>query len=366
MKIFKVIISTICIGIGLFVLLQVVDMSYIIAKWEQQKGTDYVIDLSELGEEDHIDPNELGPIQLLPDKELKSDTSIINVLLIGDDGEGRGQGENSRGGSDSMMIATIDMKHHKLKLTSLMRDCYVEVPGTDKKGKSIGARKLNVAYTIGGATLLLDTLEHNFKIKIDNYAVINFKVFREVIDYIGGVDINLSSQEALYLRGRNEVNSSERRNIKEGVNNLKGQAALEYARARGKNQKGNYIGSFTYIDENGEKSKPLSDDFARTARQRYLLETLYKQMKDQGLLTLKGIASRFIDNIWTNISLNDLISYMEKALYIGTEKIEQLQIPLKNAYEDKKVGSSGAQVLYMNGENFEKNINGLRSFIYED
>ena len=87
--------------------------------------------------------------------------------------------------SDSMMIATIDIKHNKLKVTSLMRDMYVDIPG-------YGRNKLNAAYSFGGIKLLYKTLATNFGISMDGYAEVSFDAFVNVIDQIGGVTLELT------------------------------------------------------------------------------------------------------------------------------------------------------------------------------
>ena len=97
-----------------------------------------------------------------------SDSDIINILLVGADknpDEQNTDGASRR--SDSMMIATLDMKHKKLKVTSLMRDMYVAIPGH-------GSQKLNAAYSLGGIKLLYETIVSNFGIKMDGYAEVNF------------------------------------------------------------------------------------------------------------------------------------------------------------------------------------------------
>ena len=112
------------------------------------------------------------------------DDNITNILLIGSDGRTL----NERGRSDAMMIATIDEKHKKIKLTSLARDTYVKIPGK-------GYEKLNHAYSYGGATLLMETIENNFGVGITSYVNVNFASFIDIIDALGGITINVKSSE---------------------------------------------------------------------------------------------------------------------------------------------------------------------------
>ena len=104
--------------------------------------------------------------------DVKFDNDVVNILLVGSD---RRSDETEAGRSDSSMIATINMKTKELKLTSLMRDMYVDIPGH-------GRNKLNSAYSFGGVDLLYKTIAQNFDIKIDKYCVVDFSTFEKVIN----------------------------------------------------------------------------------------------------------------------------------------------------------------------------------------
>ena len=103
----------------------------------------------------------------------------MNILLVGSN---RRSDEEAAGRSDSSMIATIKFKTKELKLTSIMRDIYVEIPGH-------GRDKLNSAYAYGGVELLYQTIAKNFGIKIDKYCVVDFDTFEKVINEVGGIKI---------------------------------------------------------------------------------------------------------------------------------------------------------------------------------
>ena len=117
------------------------------------------------------------------------DKDIINILLIGADSR---EEWNDSGRSDSTMIATLDLKHGQLKLTSLMRDMYIDIPGHEKN-------RFNAAYKFGGVALLNETIAQNFNVRLDGYVIVDFKAFRDVIDELGGVQIPLTELEAQYL-----------------------------------------------------------------------------------------------------------------------------------------------------------------------
>ena len=115
--------------------------------------------------------------------------------------------------TDSMMIASINTKDHSIKLTSLMRDTYVDIPGYK-------STKLNAAYAKGGAGLLIDTIEQNYQINLEGYASVNFESFEKIIDALGGVVIELGEEEAAYLNKTNYISNKEYRNVVPGVNLL--------------------------------------------------------------------------------------------------------------------------------------------------
>ena len=304
--------------------------------------------------EEQVEHDKLPSYELEENAEY-SDSEIVNVLLVGSDSYEK----NVRGRSDSIMIATLDKKHGKLKLTSILRDTWVYLPGKDSKGSEYGWNRVNAAYAYGDVKFLMETIQYNFNIKLDKYVVVNFTLFKDIINTLDGIELNISAKEAEYLRGRSEAEAGpDRKNMKEGLNKMDGSLALEYARAR--NEK---AGPFSYKDENG-KQVNLYNDFARSARQRYVIETIFQRMKDKSLNTLVSIAADCMKNTRTNIPLEEMTEYIESVLSIGTSTVSQLQIPYTGLYEDKKM-SSGAQVLYLSKENMQANGVKIREFIFE-
>ena len=198
--------------------------------------------------------------------QLDSDTDVVNVLLVGADKNNDEQNQNVERRSDSMMIATLDVKHSKLKITSLMRDMYVEIPG-------YGGNKLNAAYSYGGIKLLYKTLAQNFGIKMDGYVEVNFDAFVNVIDQLGGIEVNLTKSEASNLRTTNYIKRKKYRNVKVGKQTFNGYQALGYCRIRhGKRlPNGRYPGVYT--------ASGKGDDYGRTERQRLTIQAILKKVK---------------------------------------------------------------------------------------
>ena len=151
---------------------------------------------------------------LLNNVNYKSEKGLSNILLVGTDG--RTIDEVSR--SDSMMILTIDGNNKSIKLTSLARDSYVNIPG---KGK----QKLTHAYVYGGINLLIETIENNFEIDIKDYIIVNFFSFMDIIDALNGVEVEIKESEL------NELNKYIEKNYKLTNNPNKGK--LEYIETAG-------------------------------------------------------------------------------------------------------------------------------------
>ena len=120
---------------------------------------------------------------------LKKSPLITNILLLGVDNR---EGETGFQRADTMMLISIDNLHQKIKFTSFLRDSYVEIPGH-------GMMKLNAASSLGGIQLTIDTIEYNYKVKINKYMEVDFNAFTAIIDALGGVDVPVTAKEAAYL-----------------------------------------------------------------------------------------------------------------------------------------------------------------------
>jgi len=131
---------------------------------------------------------------------VKSDNDIVNILLIGNDKRDEKYYTNERGLRDVIMIATMDRKHGILKLSSIMRDLRVYIPAADNYGKINSATNYE-----GEVKSLYKTLAHNFNIKLDGYVEVDFDAFKEAVDAVGGVEVELTDTEARYLSITNYI-----------------------------------------------------------------------------------------------------------------------------------------------------------------
>ena len=252
---------------------------------------------------------------------LKSDMTVENILFIGVDSRGE---EHSR--SDTMILISIDKKNKRLKMTSFLRDTYVSIPEK-------GDMKLNAACFYGGPQLVVDTIESNFGIKIDHYALVDFEAFKEIINALGGVDVDITSAEAKYLRDTVKIPY-----IVEGHNHLNGGATLWYCRIR-------------YLDS----------DFNRTERQRKVISSIIKAATKQNPVKLIGEVKKILPYIESDMSPLKLTFLFEAtaAFYMHYEIVGQ-QIPYKGEYEDRLINEQ--LVLYIDKE---KTAEKIKEFIYE-
>lgn len=260
---------------------------------------------------------------------------VTSVLLIGTDGRSL----DERGRSDTMMLVSINSSTKKIHVTSFMRDSYVEIPG-------YGWDKLNASYSYGGAELLMDTIEHNFGVKIDDYVSINFLSFASIVDSVGGIDVDLSDAEAgeINVILQAEVNQIMGDNVTDdllsggGKNvHLIGKQALAYARIR-------HIGNA---------------DFERTERQRRVVDLVMNKMKSFSPIMMKNLASNVLPDVSTNMETSELYLLSLRAPMLLSYERVPLQIPVDGSYYGESTPSGDALIV-----DLDSNYNVLRDTVF--
>ena len=269
--------------------------------------------------------------EYISSSELKHDDAVRNILLIGVDAREGEDAEKTR--SDTMMLLSIDTNNKQLKLTSFLRDTYIEIPGYKW-------RKLNAAQSRGGTQLLVDTLEYNYKIDIDNYMLVNFDMFITIIDSLGGIDVEVTEKEAKYINSKDHMTSVEASAFPEDIQSgpsihLTGAQALWYSRIR-------------YLDS----------DFMRTQRQRKVITAIVNKAKSNPA-DVVGMLDDIMPMIKTDLSSDELMSLGMSAPKYISYTIAQQQIPANNTYKSEK--KNGESVLTIN---LDKNREILSDFIY--
>lgn len=262
----------------------------------------------------------------------RQDKNVVNILLVGEEAINDGAG---RGRTDSIMIASMNVKQKSVKLTSLMRDMYVQIPGYSDN-------KLNAAYHNGGMPLLKETVQTNFDIELDGAVLVNFDGFEKIIDRLGGVEITLSESEANYLNTTNYISNPAYRNVKVGKQTLNGNQALGYSRVRYRKA------------TSGE-----ANDFGRTSRQRTVLNAIFEKYKSKNPAELIVLLNDILPMVTTDISKSELMGYMATFVTFGSPQLQTLRIPLDNEYTNANIRSMDVLL-----PNFPANVDAMHTFIF--
>lgn len=231
------------------------------------------------------------------------DGGRLNVLLLGVDSRGE---EKSR--TDTMMVASWDPESNDVRLISLMRDIYAEIPGYQ-------SYKLNTAYYLGGADLTRQTIEGMFGIPLHHYALIDFTSFETMVDILApnGIEIDVEKD----MSGEIGVE------LKQGVHQLNGQELLGYARFR--------------KDEEG--------DFGRVRRQQVVIEALSNEVTSVGNLhRLPKFAGALNGYIQTDITNTDKLNYLLDVALGGSPEVERLTIPREGEYRYNSYSHAGSVI----------------------
>ena len=265
------------------------------------------------------------------DSEFKEVEGITNVLLIGVDA--RDLDEPCR--SDSMIIATLDNNNKKVKLTSLFRDTLVDIPGH-------GEAKLNSAYMLGGPELLMKTVKETYNVSIDKYIIINFWGFETIVDYIGGIEVDVKDYQLEELNkyigestGGNDCPVE-----KTGIQTLNGKQALSYARIR----------------------YNVGDEYERTDRQREVIFKVIEKLQNTKPSKYLGIMNTMLEYIKTNIDPLEALNMAYTIYKLPSLDVEQLQIPLVALSETRNYKELGSVFLM----DRLQNASILYNFIYEN
>ena len=271
--------------------------------------------------------------------ELISDKNVRNILLIGCD---KANGGSSR--SDSIMIASVNKSTGRITVCSILRDTHLYIPGEREA-------KVNAAYAWGGANLLIQTIEHNFGIKIDDYATVNFEMFTALVDGLGGVDVEVTEDEADYINNRHRYGREKKPDAFESGESvhLNGYQALWYSRIR-----------------------KLDSDFMRTQRQRKVISAIASKVKGQinpiGIFGLVSTAKEVAPYIETTLSTSDfwnLIFSLSGCLAKSGADMDKLLVSQQIPFDDTWWYSSqwdGSSISI----NLEENKQMLYTLLYEE
>lgn len=284
-------------------------------------------------DEDVVDTDDLEDMEaILSDMEIFQDSDVFNILLLGTDERVAEFSENAR--ADSIMLLSIHKTEKTVKLVSLERGMGVPI----LEGQYEGSYDwLTHCFRYGGASLMLEEVQYCLRVDVDRYVRVNFNMFTQIVDSLGGVDISLTQQEADALNGNSYTNAKTKNKVVEGVNHLDGYDALQYARLR-------------YIDS----------DWVRIQRQRNVIQAILHQAKDLNLLELNSLADTILPLIQTNLTKLEILELVTYAPLVLGSDIEQMSLPAEGTYG----GMIGLEGRTLYAVDFETNAQILQEFLY--
>lgn len=267
--------------------------------------------------------------------ETKEDENVYNLLLVGVDRRDK----SWNGNSDSMMLVSINHSAKRVSVVSLMRDTYVDIAG-------VGYAKLNAAYAYGGGPLLTSTITDTYKVDVSRYAAVDFENMIEIVDALGGVDLEMTDAEVEVANGYmlDMCNTLGRNGYDYilpggGVYHCNGVQAVAYARNR-------YVGN---------------SDYARTERQRYVISQMIAEIKRMDVAQLTQFVRDVLPLVTHNVEETEIWEMVTKAPEILQYTFVQDRIPYDNMYD----------VIYVNGQDmlvpeWDSTLEMLHETIYGD
>ena len=263
--------------------------------------------------------------------EAEGQDGWTHILLLGCDSYTR----NSPQRTDSMIIFSINPSTGSLKMTSLMRDTWVKVPGRSSH------RKLTELCTVGGPELTVRAVNECFGMEIEKYALISMAGIAEIIDLLGGLDLDVTEEE--------------RKALNRGLFDLSGLSGMEQLEQSGENVhlNGNQATAYARI-------RKIDSDFVRTERQRIVLLAMAEKIRSgASAATMLTIVNTLLEYIDTNLSLTEIMAIALAGLKMDLSQTEELRLPADGTFESGMYGNT-----WCIKPNFEKNAQLLQEFIY--
>ena len=254
-----------------------------------------------------------------------------NILLLGCDSYTTKEQQRT----DSMIILSVNMKTADIKMTSLMRDTWI------KSSSSGGSRKLTEMCAIGGPDLTIQAINENFGMNIDKYALISMAGIAEIIDLVGGLEL--------------DITEAERKALNKGLFDLSGLSGMEKLQQSGEkvHLNGNQATAYARI-------RQIDSDYVRTERQRIVLLALAEKIKGgASAATLLTIVDVLLEYVETNLSLVEIMSLATVGLTADLSNAKQLRLPADGTFQSGMFGN-----VWCIKPNFDENKKILREFIY--
>ena len=263
----------------------------------------------------------------LPDGDLFSDKNIVNILLLGTDM--KIPGTNDPGRCDCTMICSLNKATGEVKLIGFERAIGVPIPGYEDE-------LLTYAYQYGAGPFMVETIEKCFNVDLAGYVHVGFESFPQVINAIGGIDVELNQSEIYNLSVTYQY-SPDLHEMSPGMNHLEGEVAYGYCRLR-----------------------DSDDDWARQGRTREAVQAMVNKLKTLSITDLNKLMNEVLPLIETDLTNAQLTSLMMSAPKFVNATVTQLMEPAK----DKTWSYQTGRGAFMIGCDFKECAAEIQEFIY--
>ena len=257
-----------------------------------------------------------------------------NILLLGTDS--RTSVTDTR--TDTMIILSLNARSNEIRMTSLMRDIWVDVPGH-------GGAKLNAACVYGGPELTLQTINQNFGMDIQFYVEVNMQCLAQIVDALGGIRMDVSDSEAKAINKlfADDRNAHDENTYFAGDSVSAGSQVL---------LNGKYALAFVRI-------RSMDNDYVRTDRQRQMLVAIAKDLQQKDLLSLGAIITGMLQYVKTNLTFDEIMAIAGVCMGASLDDLPELRLPAEGTYQSGTFNGT-----WCIKPDFEENARQLRAFIY--
>lgn len=285
-------------------------------------------------EQNEFDKSEVENINLSEETKEKMEKGYWTIAIFGLDSRDSSTGKGNQ--SDVIMIANLDRKTGEIKLVSVFRDTYLNINDRNTYNK------VNAAYAEGGPVQAVKVLNKNLDLNITHYIAFNWKAVATGINILGGVDIDISKAEFYYINAfiTETVKGTGIGSVQlksPGLQHLDGVQAVAYGRLR-----------------------LMDSDYARTERQRLVIQKAFEQAKKSDLATLNSLVGNMAAMCATNIDTNEILSMVKdiKKYHLG----ETMGFPAARGEQRMKIGSSSLSCVIP--QTLVSNVTSLHNFLF--
>ena len=350
------------VALGIVVLLAVTAFLYVNGKLDLLRYNDgSVSEMGEIGAEEDQDLDGTGLTHTeadmaVPEGSPFADEDVLNILLIGTDERTEAVNDadafthlNQLDGTedttefsddaraDSMILVSMDIKDHVIRLVSIERGTGVPIL---LDGYEDQYDWITHTFRYGGPKLTMKTVEECYNIEVDHFVRVNFNSFVQIVNAVGGVDIDITEMEAKALNWEVPSNSMLIVNhVDPGPNHFDGYTALQYARLR-----------------------KIDNDWKRVERQRTVIEAVLDQVKNASVMELDNLLNTVLPLIQTNFTKTEIAALLVQLPgFLGCD-VQQMSLPLQGTYGVR----TGMDDRLMYDPDWVVNIKALQDFLYND